>query len=79
MGQKDQRMFDASRVTAMSRTLGSVAKSLSHLKGRKQVIFFFGPRDVSSSPVAMKTMTKSAMLAWLMKCLVPLTIQSSPS
>ncbi|HEV7670798.1 MAG TPA: VWA domain-containing protein [Thermoanaerobaculia bacterium] len=40
MSQKDQRMFDTSRVTAMSRTLGSVAKSLSHLKGRKQVIFF---------------------------------------
>ncbi|MEP7012619.1 MAG: VWA domain-containing protein [Acidobacteriota bacterium] len=40
MGQKDQRMFDASRVTALSRTLGSVAKSLASLKGRKQVIFF---------------------------------------
>ncbi len=40
MGQKDQRMFDSSRVTAMSRTLGAVAKSLAGLKGRKQVIYF---------------------------------------
>ncbi len=40
MGAKDQRMFDSSRVTAMSRTLGSVAKSLAGLKGRKQVILF---------------------------------------
>ncbi len=40
MGQKDQRMFDQSRVSALSRTLGAVAKSLSSLKGRKQVIFF---------------------------------------
>ncbi len=40
MGAKDQRLFDAGRVTTMSRTLASVAKSLSHLKGRKQVILF---------------------------------------
>ena len=36
---------------------------------------FFGPRSVCSSPVATKTMTKSAMSAWEMKCLVPLRIQ----
>ena len=39
-GAKDQRLFDTGRVSTMSRTLASVAKSLSHLKGRKQVIFF---------------------------------------
>jgi hypothetical protein len=30
-------------------------------------------RPPASSPVAMKTMTKSATSAWLMKCFVPLT------
>jgi hypothetical protein len=40
---------------------------------------FFGPLGVSSSPVAMKTMTKSAWSAPEMKCLVPLTTQSPPS
>ena len=40
---------------------------------------FLRPRGVSSSPVAMKTMTKSAMSAWQMKCLVPLRTQSAPS
>ena len=43
------------------------------------MIFFFMPRGVSSSPVATNTITKSAIFAWLMKCFVPLTIQSSPS
>ena len=49
------------------------------LSTRKHVIFFLMPRGVSSSPVATNTITKSAILAWLIKCLVPLTIQSSPS
>ena len=40
---------------------------------------FFGPRAVSSSPVATNTMTKSARSACEMKCLVPFTTQSSPS
>ncbi len=40
---------------------------------------FFGPRGVSSAPVAMKAMVKPAMSAWEMKCLVPLRIQSVPS
>ena len=31
------------------------------------------------SPVAAKRITKSAASAWLMKCLVPVTTQSSPS
>ncbi len=39
----------------------------------------FGPLGVSSVPVATKTMAKSAISAWLMKCLVPLITQSAPS
>ncbi len=40
------------------------------------MIRFFGPFGVASSPVATKTMTKSACSAPLMKCLVPFTTQS---
>ena len=43
------------------------------------MIRFFVPARVSSSPVATKTMTKSARSAWLMKCLVPLMTKSPPS
>ena len=39
---------------------------------------FLGPRGVSSSPVATKTITKSACSAPEMKCLVPLSTQSPP-
>ena len=39
---------------------------------------FFGPFGVWSSPVATKTMMKSAWLAAEMKCLVPLITQSPP-
>ena len=40
---------------------------------------FLGPFGVSSTPVAMKTMKKSACSAPEMKCLEPLMTQSPPS
>jgi hypothetical protein len=49
------------------------------LSTKKAVIFLRLPRGESSSPDAMKQMAKPAMSAWLMKCLVPLSTQSSPS
>jgi len=49
------------------------------LSTKKAVMSFFLPRGVSSSPLAMKQMAKSARSAWLMKCLVPFSTQSSPS
>ena len=36
-------------------------------------------RSASSSPVRASRITKSASSAWLMKCLVPLIVQPSPS
>jgi hypothetical protein len=39
---------------------------------------FFGPFGVASSPVATKTITKSACSAPEMKCFVPFSTQSPP-
>ena len=49
------------------------------LSTKNAVIFFLGPFSVFSSPVAIKTITKSACSAPEIKCLVPFTIQSVPS
>ena len=46
---------------------------------RNVVIRFFGPRGVSSTPVATNTMKKSACSAPDIKCFDPLIIQSEPS
>ena len=63
-----------------------VAVAVAHGEARRALVdeeggdaLACGPRGVSSSPEAMKTMAKPAMSAWLMKCLVPFRIQSSPS
>ena len=46
---------------------------------KNAVIFLRGPRAVSVTPVAANKITKSAMSAWLMKCLAPLMTKSPPS
>jgi hypothetical protein len=72
---------DGVGVAAMGDVAVAVAdgKAWRALVDKKAVISFLGPRGVSSSPVAMKAITKSAMSAWEMKCLVPFSTQSSPS
>ena len=69
MAERDERTFERSRITNFAKSLGSMAKTLNAVPGRKHVVFFsegfdskllMGRSDLQGEEARPTTSTPSA-------------------